>query len=77
MITVLEPVGLSVFATSGAPMAIEKRFDVVGILVLAVLTNARRRHPARLIIGGTPPAAFTNVNCPLIPFAAAAVTAHA
>jgi hypothetical protein len=38
LINVLELVGLYVFATSGALMAISKRFDVVGILVLALLT---------------------------------------
>ena len=41
----LELAGLYVFATSGALMAIHKRFDVVGIVVLAMLTalDAMRR----------------------------------
>jgi uncharacterized membrane protein YeiH len=38
IINILELVGLYAFATSGALMAIHKDFDVVGILVLAMLT---------------------------------------
>jgi len=74
VINVLELAGLYVFATSGALMAIHKRFDVVGILVLALLTALGGGILRDLILGDTPPAAFTNVNYLVIPLAAAVVT---
>jgi uncharacterized membrane protein YeiH len=74
VIDILELVGLFTFATSGALMAIHKRFDVVGIVVLAMLTALGGGVLRDLIIGDTPPAAFTNVSYLVIPLAAAAVT---
>lgn len=74
VIDVLELVGLYVFATSGALMAIHKRFDVVGIVVLAMLTALGGGILRDLIIGDTPPAAFTNVSYLVIPLVAAVVT---
>lgn len=74
LITVLELVGLYVFATSGALMAISKSFDVVGILVLALVTALGGGVLRDLVIGDTPPAAFTNISYLVIPLAAAVVT---
>jgi uncharacterized membrane protein YeiH len=74
VVNILELAGLYVFATSGALMAIYKGFDVVGIVVLAMLTALGGGILRDLIIGDTPPAAFTNVNYLLIPLAAAVVT---
>ena len=58
VITVLELAGLHTFATSGALMAIHEQFDLVGIVVLAVLTALGGGVPRDLIIGDTPPAAM-------------------
>jgi uncharacterized membrane protein YeiH len=74
MVNILELAGLYVFGTSGALMAIHKRFDVVGIVVLALLTALGGGVLRDLIIGATPPAAFTNVNYLVIPMVAAVVT---
>jgi uncharacterized membrane protein YeiH len=74
VIYILEAVGLYVFATSGALMAIHKGFDVVGILVLAMLTALGGGILRDLIIGDTPPAAFTNATYLVIPLVAAVVT---
>lgn len=74
VVTILELAGLYVFATSGALMAIHKDFDVVGIVVLALLTALGGGVLRDVIIGATPPAAFTDVVYLLIPLAAAAVT---
>jgi uncharacterized membrane protein YeiH len=74
VIEILELVGLYTFATSGALMAIHKRFDIVGIVVLAMLTALGGGVLRDLIIGDTPPAAFTNVSYLVIPLAAAVVT---
>ena len=73
-LTVLELLGIYVFATSGALMAIRKNFDAVGILILAELTALGGGIVRDLIIGDTPPAAFTNVAYLLVPVVAAAVT---
>lgn len=73
-LTVLELLGIYVFATSGALMAIQKNFDAVGILILAELTALGGGILRDLIIGDTPPAAFTNVAYLLVPVLAAAVT---
>jgi uncharacterized membrane protein YeiH len=74
VVTILELAGLYVFATSGALLAIQKGFDVVGILILAMLTALGGGILRDLIIGDTPPAAFTDVMYLVIPVAAAAVT---
>ena len=74
VVTILEFAGLYVFATSGALMAVYKGFDIVGIVVLALLTALGGGILRDLIIGDSPPAAFTNVNYLTIPLVAAAVT---
>jgi uncharacterized membrane protein YeiH len=74
VITVLEFVGLFTFATSGALLAIQKGFDVVGILVLATLTALGGGILRDLIIGDAPPSAFTDVWYLAIPLGAAVVT---
>ncbi|MFC5003672.1 trimeric intracellular cation channel family protein [Dactylosporangium cerinum] len=74
VITILELAGLYVFATSGALMAVYKGFDVVGIVVLAMLTALGGGILRDLIIGATPPAAFTEVSYLVVPLLAAVVT---
>jgi uncharacterized membrane protein YeiH len=74
LVTVLEYAGLYVFATSGALLAIQKGFDVVGILILAVLTAVGGGLLRDLIIGDTPPAAFSQTAYLVIPVVAAVVT---
>ncbi|GLY99095.1 trimeric intracellular cation channel family protein [Actinoplanes sp. NBRC 103695] len=74
LVTALELAGLYVFATSGALLAIQKGFDVVGILMLAMLTALGGGILRDLIIGDTPPAAFTEVIYLIIPLVAAVVT---
>jgi uncharacterized membrane protein YeiH len=74
LIVVFDLVGLFVFATSGALMAIRKDFDAVGILLLAELTATGGGVLRDLIIGVTPPAAFTNLGYLLVPLVAAVVT---
>ncbi|MEV4137809.1 trimeric intracellular cation channel family protein [Dactylosporangium sp. NPDC049742] len=74
VVIVLELAGLYVFATSGALMAIQKGFDVVGIVILALLTALGGGILRDVIIGDTPPPAFANLTYLVIPLAAAAVT---
>ncbi|MFI1990990.1 trimeric intracellular cation channel family protein [Actinoplanes sp. NPDC020271] len=74
VVSVLELAGLYVFATSGALMAIQKKFDVVGIVILALLTALGGGIVRDVVIGNTPPAAFSNGIYLIIPLIAAAVT---
>jgi uncharacterized membrane protein YeiH len=74
VVLAFELVGLYVFATSGALLAIQKGFDLVGIAILAMLTALGGGILRDLIIGDTPPAAFTDVAYLAIPLAAAVVT---
>ncbi len=74
MLIVLDLLGIFVFATSGALMAIRKDFDVIGIILLAELTATGGGVIRDLIIGVTPPAAFTNLGYLVVPLVAAIVT---
>jgi uncharacterized membrane protein YeiH len=67
------------FAISGALLAVHKRFDVVGLVVLAEATAIGGGVIRDLVIGATPPAAFTHAEYLLVPLAAAALVfvAHA
>src|SRR5829696_4205029 len=69
-----ELVGIFAFAVSGALLAIRKDFDVVGIVLLAGITALGGGVARDVIIGATPPVAFTNLGYFLMPVAAAAVT---
>jgi uncharacterized membrane protein YeiH len=73
MQAIFELVGMFVFATSGALMAIRKDFGPVGILLLAEITAIGGGVLRDLIIGAVPPVAFTNLGYSLVPVAAAAV----
>jgi len=67
------------FATSGALLAVHKRFDVVGLVVLAEATAIGGGVIRDLVIGAAPPAAFTHPEYVLVPLGAAGAVffAHA
>jgi uncharacterized membrane protein YeiH len=71
--SVLELIGIYVFATSGALTAIRKDFDAVGILLLAEVTALGGGVIRDLLLGITPPSALTHVGYYLVPALAAAV----
>lgn len=52
-------VGIFAFAISGALMAVRKDFDIVGLVILAVITALGGGVLRDLILGDTPPVAFT------------------
>ena len=58
---------------SGALLAVRKRFDAVGIAVLAEVTALGGGVFRDLVIGAVPPVAFTDMQYFLTPFAAAAL----
>lgn len=74
----LELVGICAFALSGAMTGIRKGFDLVGILLLAVLTALGGGVIRDVVIGATPPAAFRSLDYLAVAGAAAlvAMVAH-
>ncbi|UGT38949.1 TRIC cation channel family protein [Nocardia yamanashiensis] len=54
--------GVFAFGVSGALLAVRRRFDVVGITVLAIATATGGGIIRDLIIGRTPPAAFVQLS---------------
>jgi uncharacterized membrane protein YeiH len=69
--TALDLVGTFVFGLSGASLGARKRFDVVGLVVLAQITAIGGGVLRDVVIGAQPPAAFGNVVYFLLPGAAA------
>lgn len=59
-IGMFEFVGTVAFASSGAMAAIQKKLDLLGVLVLSVLTAVGGGVTRDIVIGKTPPATFTN-----------------
>jgi uncharacterized membrane protein YeiH len=70
----LELIGVFAFGVSGALMAVRRDFDVIGIAMLAVITAIGGGVLRDLLIGDTPPPAFTDWPYLVVPLAAAAIT---
>lgn len=66
----LELIGLFVFAISGALLAVQKNFDIVGMAVLAFTTACGGGIIRDVILGDIPPIAFRDLAYLLIPLAA-------
>lgn len=58
LFTILNVLGTFVFGLSGAMVAIRRRFDIFGILVLAVATGVAGGIIRDVLIGATPPEAL-------------------
>lgn len=69
----LNLVGAFVFAMSGALLAVHKRYDIVGMTVLAEITAIGGGVIRDLILGAVPPASFTDHITFLIPLGAVAI----
>ena len=74
MLTALDLIGIFAFGISGALMAIRRDFDVVGIAILAVATALGGGVLRDLVLGDTPPPAFTRSAYLGVALTAAAVT---
>jgi uncharacterized membrane protein YeiH len=70
----LNLLGIFVFGISGALMAIHRDFDIVGIATLAVTTALGGGIVRDLVLGDTPPVAFTHWEYLVLPLAGAAVS---
>lgn len=73
LVRALDIVGVFVFAVSGASLAARKRFDVVGLVVLAVATGLGGGIIRDVLLGATPPAAVRDDAYLLAAATAAAV----
>jgi uncharacterized membrane protein YeiH len=70
----LDLIGVFAFAVSGALMAIDRGYDVVGIAILAVVTALGGGIIRDLVLGDTPPPAFTGWEYLVVALTAAALT---
>jgi uncharacterized membrane protein YeiH len=73
-LVVADLVGIFVFATSGALVAVRREMDVFGVLVLAGTTGLGGGFLRDLLIDATPPAALADWRYLLVPVAAGLLT---
>src|SRR3712207_2820463 len=71
---VLELLGIFVFATSGALVAVRKNFDIIGILALAWITALGGGIMRDVLVGATPPGSFLDAWAFTLPAVAAVIT---
>ncbi len=69
----LEIIGTVAFAASGALIAMKKHMDLLGVIVLGVLTAVGGGILRDVILGITPPLAFRDPTCAIIAIATAIV----
>jgi uncharacterized membrane protein YeiH len=74
VLAVIEAIGVFAFALSGALLAVRRGFDLVGVIVLAILTAIGGGVLRDVILGDAPPDAFVEWPYFTVPFVAAAVT---
>ncbi len=73
LLVVLDLVGIFVFAISGALVAVRKRLDLFGVLVLAGTTGLGGGFLRDVLIDATPPAALADWRYLMVPVAAGLV----
>ena len=73
ILLVLDLVGVFVFAVSGALVAVERRLDVFGVVLLATAAAIGGGVARDVLLGALPPAALTDSRYLVVPLAAAAV----
>jgi uncharacterized membrane protein YeiH len=74
VLTVLDLVGIFVFALSGGLVAVRKELDIFGVLVLAGITGLGGGFLRDVLIGAVPPAALADWRYLLVPVVAGLVT---
>lgn len=70
-VTILELIGTVAFAASGALTAMKKHMDLLGIIVLGVVTAIGGGIIRDLVLGATPPFAFRDPLCAFVAIATA------
>lgn len=74
IVDIFEVVGTITFAMSGALVAIDKKLDLFGVILLGIITAVGGGIFRDLILGITPPTAFVNPISSIISMIAAIVT---
>jgi uncharacterized membrane protein YeiH len=74
VLTVLDLVGIFVFAISGGLVAVRKELDIFGVLVLAGITGLGGGFLRDVLIGAVPPAALADWRYLIVPVVAGLVT---
>lgn len=69
----LDLIGVFVFGLSGGLLAVRKGFELVGVVSLALVTALGGGVLRDLLLGATPPTAFSDVLYLIVPLGAAAV----
>lgn len=69
----LELLGLFVFAISGAMLGVRKRFEIVGITSLALVTALGGGVVRDLVLGDAPPLAFRDIWYLIVPIGSAMI----
>ena len=69
----LDLIGVFAFAISGGLLAVRKGFELVGVISLALVTGLGGGVLRDLLLGATPPTAFSDVLYLVVPLAAAAL----
>lgn len=72
-VRVLEIIGTVAFAASGALIAMKKHMDLLGVIVLGVVTAIGGGILRDLILGITPPLAFRDPTCAVVAICTAIV----
>ena len=72
-VLVLDLLGVFVFALSGATLAVSRRLDAFGVLVLASVAALGGGVARDVLLGDLPPAALRDTRYLLVPLAAAVV----
>ncbi|MCW2867787.1 MAG: hypothetical protein JWR20_1975 [Marmoricola sp.] len=74
LLLALDLAGIFVFSVTGALVAVRKRLDVFGVLVLAGTTGLGGGFLRDVLIGATPPAALADWRYLIVPVVAGLVT---
>lgn len=72
-VTILELIGTVAFAASGALIAMKKRMDLLGVVVLGVVTAIGGGILRDIILGITPPLAFRDPLCAIVAIVTAVI----
>lgn len=73
-IIILEIIGIVAFAISGAVLGIKKHFDILGIIILGVITAVGGGAMRDIILGINPPLMFQNPFYTIIAFITSCIT---
>ena len=74
IMTVTEIIGVAAFAISGSMIAIERKLDAFGVVLIGCITSVGGGLIRDIIIGRTPPAVFSSVHIILIAAVTSLVT---